>query len=217
MIHRAKTVTRSTMAIGIAVLVVGAIALSDPIAEWWYLRQVKLGDPEAKKPAARKLGALGSVRAIPALLEMAGEDFVRQVPMVAADLDGDGDLDLVTIKPISGDFDGDGFLDLVVSGTASPDLTLFLTEPGRRIPNDTTFQALLQILAKRKQEALRALLTGLEHPKPQVRYVAALTLAEVEPAAKETVRGLFHALEAETVAWVRASLEAALRKLRPKL
>ncbi len=46
--HRAKIVTLTAVALGTAVLVVGVIAFSDSIAEWWYLRQVKLGNPEAK-------------------------------------------------------------------------------------------------------------------------------------------------------------------------
>ena len=198
--HRAKIVTLSAVALGTAVLVVGVIAFSDPIAEWWYLRQVKLGNPESKKPAARKLGAMGSVRAIPALLEVFGED------LADLDLDGNG---TVLLNTVSGDFDGDGRLDVVVSSTFSLGSTVLL-------PPNMGFQPLLQIVAKRKQEALRTLLTGLEHHRPRVRYVAALTLAQVEPAAEETVRGLRHALKAETVALVRAGLEAALWKLEPK-
>ena len=61
--RRAKIVTLSAMTLGLAVLVVGAVALSDPIAEWWYIRQVKLGDPEAKETAARKI-TVGDARVI---------------------------------------------------------------------------------------------------------------------------------------------------------
>ncbi len=164
--RRAKIVTLSAMALGLAVLVVGAVALSDPIAEWWYIRQVKLGDPEAKETAARKLGAKGSVRAIPVLLEMAGRDLVQ---------------------------------------------------------SEKEFQPLLQIVAKRRREALRALLAGLTHPRPEVRRFAALALAKVEPAdekAARAARALLHALRTESTTRgrrVRRVLKNSLERIRPEL
>lgn len=193
------------MALGIAVVVVGAIAVSDPVVEWWYLRQVRSGSPEAKEAAARKLGALGSVRAIPALLEMAGRDLVKKGDAVGAF----GNLTGLPIGLIAVDLDGDGDADLV---PANGNVTVRLSSR-LRVASGEGSPPLLQIVAKRRVEALRALRTALVHPRPEVRCAAAVTLARVEPAG-EVVEILLDARRTESTTSVRRVLDAVLGELR---
>ncbi len=196
--HRAKTITVIAMALGAAVLVLGAIALSDPVAEWWYLRKLNAGTPEGKSAAARKLGAMGSVRAIPALLEMAGGALPRETNVVG----GFRRLPGPPIRLIPADLDGDGVADLF---RPNRDPTgLFPLGSDRE-----EFQPLLQVDAKRRLEALQALRSALAHPQPEVRCCAALVLASVE-SRDDALRMLMTALRAESTAWVRRRLEAAL-------
>ena len=67
---RGKRVATWAGVLGVAVLIAAGIALKDVILREWYIYNLEHGDVPAKELAARRLGKLGSGRAVRALLEI---------------------------------------------------------------------------------------------------------------------------------------------------
>ena|SRR2546422_9583116 len=72
--RRGRTIAFSTVALGVVVLVAAGIAAKDKVLERWYLRALASNDLMEKKGAAEKLGRMGSVDAIPLLVNLIRED-----------------------------------------------------------------------------------------------------------------------------------------------
>ena len=67
---RNKFIVSGVAVFGIAVLVASGFALKRPVLEEWYLWKLDSENDEERKVAAEKLGEMGSVRAIPPLVEI---------------------------------------------------------------------------------------------------------------------------------------------------
>jgi len=71
MAARGKTIALWSAGLGVIVLLGGAVALREQLLEEWHIHKLRTGDPEEARRAAEALGRMGSVRAVPALLEAA--------------------------------------------------------------------------------------------------------------------------------------------------
>jgi hypothetical protein len=80
MAARGKTMALSIAGVGILVLLAGAVVLREPILEEWHIHKLRTGDPEEARRAAEALGKMGSVRAVPALLEAPGRSRRKSSP-----------------------------------------------------------------------------------------------------------------------------------------
>ena len=65
---KSKHLTHLTIALGVLVLLVAGYAFKDKAVEQWYLWKLESEDEETRKAAAKKLGDMGCLRAIPCLL-----------------------------------------------------------------------------------------------------------------------------------------------------
>src|SRR2546428_4777582 len=66
--NRGKTITLSTVALGVVVLIAAGFAAKDRLSEEWYLWRLEVGSEEEEADAAEELGELRSVRAVSALV-----------------------------------------------------------------------------------------------------------------------------------------------------
>jgi HEAT repeat protein len=72
--RRGRAITRTTVALGLAVLVGAGFAAKDRIREEWWLHKLRTGDSRERTAAAEGLARLGSIRAVPILLRISGDD-----------------------------------------------------------------------------------------------------------------------------------------------
>ena len=72
-----KPVVFGAALLGTFVLVVAVVAFKRPIMEQWYLWKLDSEDESDRQLAAQNLGALGSVKAIPRLMELFREEYTR--------------------------------------------------------------------------------------------------------------------------------------------
>jgi len=72
MAARGRTIALWSAGLGVIVLLGGAVALRERILEEWHIHKLRTGNPEEARRAAEALGRMGSVRAVPALLEAPG-------------------------------------------------------------------------------------------------------------------------------------------------
>jgi hypothetical protein len=72
MAARGKTIALWSAGLGVLVLLAGAVVLRERILEEWHIHKLRTGSPEEARRAAEALGKMGSVRAVPALLEAPG-------------------------------------------------------------------------------------------------------------------------------------------------
>lgn len=70
--RRGKVVVLSTLALGLVVLVAAGFAAKGRIVEEWYLHQLESDDEKEQIVAARALGDMRSVGAIPLLVDLTG-------------------------------------------------------------------------------------------------------------------------------------------------
>jgi len=66
---RGRTIALSSAGVGSLVLLVGVAVLWEPLLEEWHLHKLRTGTADEVRRAAEALGRMGSVRAVPALLE----------------------------------------------------------------------------------------------------------------------------------------------------
>ena len=64
-----KVIVVLVAVLSVVVLVAAAFALKRPILEQWYLWELDSEDEQERKSAAEKLGEMGSVRAVPHLIQ----------------------------------------------------------------------------------------------------------------------------------------------------
>jgi HEAT repeat protein len=81
---KGKTVAMCAGVVGFLVLVGAGVAIKDRIAEKYWLQKLRNGDAEEKRKAAYRLGALGSLRAVPLLLRELKAACERPRPMLAS-------------------------------------------------------------------------------------------------------------------------------------
>ena len=83
MTRKSRRLTHLTVWLGIAVLVIALYASKERLLEQYWLWKLETGNGDERKPAAEKLGAMGSVRAIPILLQI-----LRGYPQPEATVEG---------------------------------------------------------------------------------------------------------------------------------
>jgi hypothetical protein len=74
-----RTAALASAAAAIVVLLLAGVLGRGAVAEWWYIFRLGSPDEDARLAAANKLGEMGSVRAVPRLLEL-----IKQEPREAA-------------------------------------------------------------------------------------------------------------------------------------
>jgi hypothetical protein len=76
---RGKRAAALAAVLGTAVLVGGAFALRGAIVEWWWIGKLRSPDAVERNAAAEKLVELGSVRAVPHLVEAVRADKTEDI------------------------------------------------------------------------------------------------------------------------------------------
>ncbi len=71
--RRGKSIAISTVAVGVVVLVAAGFAAKDWIVEEWWIHKLQTGDVDEQTHAAKRLGELESIRAVPFLFRVIGE------------------------------------------------------------------------------------------------------------------------------------------------
>ena len=67
--RRGKAIALTTVAVGLVVLVAAGIAAKNWIREGWWLHKLAMGNHDEQKLAAKELGEMQSLRAVPTLID----------------------------------------------------------------------------------------------------------------------------------------------------
>jgi HEAT repeat protein len=148
----------TAFALGLAVLVGAGIAAKDWIAEEWWLRKLESADQEKQIQAARHLGEIRSVRAIPLLLDLSRFPVNRGVQLWSVSIDA-----LVRIGP-----------------PVVPPLISRLKMADYATRLDAAFT--LSLLGPVATNATPALIEALDDENDLVRTTAATALARIQAA-----------------------------------
>ena len=179
-----KLIARWSVALGLAVLVACGVAFRDRIAEEWWLYKLESGELEEQKVAAEKLVEMGSVRAVPVMLENLHNVYEEQPHQgrVFSVLDGSV---LLILRRLSQHTSTRCFLVI----------------------------ALIKIVDGSGQGCVRHLVVALDDDHANVRDLAAGLLYRIGPEAREAVPALTLTLQDKDW-FVRKVAASALKQIQ---
>ena len=200
---------RAIIVVGLAALVVSAVALKRPMFEQFWLWKLQSDDQATRDSAARRLGEMGSVRAIPPLIELFLEISPTTYPSEWVRI-GNGRFEtreigggLAETRAVRGDRPVEG--KKVVGWQVAMEA---LTKIGAPVvpsllellgDHDATVRSraigTLRLIGPGAKAAVPALVRELEDPDATDKATVAYALRGIGPGAKAAVPALLHLLD----------------------
>ena len=197
--RRKKLITGSVLLLGVGVVVVAGIMLYPSLRERYWIWKLESEVEEERLEAAERLGGLGSVRAIPSLIDAFELALVQYGKIWKVDR-STSRLYFDT-TPLEEPGRGGADVRLVISGSGpfgpggdptSPSIEVLILppaiRPGQRPPGPSTYvNAIRSILKSRPGRAEKLLRSYLTEEREILRAVAASMLFEGASGAREYV------------------------------
>ena len=220
--RKARYWSLGAVGLGVAVVLIATFSSRRFILEEWHLSSLESGDKEKRERAAKALGDIGSVRAIPLLTqascESSGDDFEATVSVMAQVFADVSVLSLTSPFKISvaslGGLSIRRLRAFRVNQSVSLDRQFedLAKQVADRLTDNPHFEALTKIVEREKRAAVPHLAERLKGDKWLVRWHAARLLGVLGPDAEDSVQMLKTKLE-DSNSFVRYAAAEALKSI----